>query len=141
MRINLGEDEQPEIGLIALIDCIFFLLMFFMLATSFKQQTSSQKQKELSVVLPGATASFDAGASRAHSINIGIDRVGNLYWDGQETSIQKLHDLLRAEGEKDKEQHVRIDGDQMTEYKNIVKVIDLCQFEGLTNVSLHTRNN
>ena len=36
MRIELGEDEYPEIGLIALIDCIFFLLMFFMVATSFK---------------------------------------------------------------------------------------------------------
>jgi biopolymer transport protein ExbD len=35
MRISLGEDEAPEIGLIALIDCIFFLLMFIMVATSF----------------------------------------------------------------------------------------------------------
>ena len=36
MRIDLGDDEQPEIGLIALIDCIFFLLMYFMVATSFR---------------------------------------------------------------------------------------------------------
>ena len=35
MRIDVGEEEQPEISLIALIDCIFFLLMFFMVATSF----------------------------------------------------------------------------------------------------------
>ena len=42
MRINVGEDAEPEIGLIALIDCIFFLLMFFMVATSFKQQTEAE---------------------------------------------------------------------------------------------------
>jgi biopolymer transport protein ExbD len=41
MRIELGDDEPPEIGLIALIDCIFFLLMFFMVATSFKQKAAT----------------------------------------------------------------------------------------------------
>jgi biopolymer transport protein ExbD len=30
-----------------LIDCIFFLLMFFMVATSFTQQTEAEKRKEL----------------------------------------------------------------------------------------------
>ena len=59
MRIDLGEDEQPEIGLIALIDCIFFLLMFFMVATSFKQQAGEKPQKELPVTLPAAQMSLD----------------------------------------------------------------------------------
>ncbi len=51
MRIDLGEDEHPEIGLIALIDCIFFLLMFFMVATSFKQPVGEKPQEELPVYL------------------------------------------------------------------------------------------
>jgi biopolymer transport protein ExbD len=60
MRIDLGHDEPPEIGLIALIDCIFFLLMFFMVATSFRQDKPNRPQKELPVVLPAAQASLDA---------------------------------------------------------------------------------
>jgi biopolymer transport protein ExbD len=45
MRIDVGEEEQPEISLIALIDCIFFLLMFFMVASSFQKQAEGKAQK------------------------------------------------------------------------------------------------
>jgi hypothetical protein len=49
-----------QIGLIALIDCIFFLLMFFMVATSFKQQDVQKKAKDLVV----ARRTIGAGKSR-----------------------------------------------------------------------------
>ena len=62
MRIELGkgfgDSEEPEIGLIALIDCIFFLLMFFMVATSFKQQAGQKKEKDIAILLPASQASL-----------------------------------------------------------------------------------
>ena len=33
-----------------------------------------------------------------------------------------------------------IDGDEQVSYQHIVHVVDLCQFEGLTNIALHTRH-
>ena len=51
MRIAVGEDEQPEISLIALIDCIFFLLMFFMVATSFQKQAEGKASRQLPITL------------------------------------------------------------------------------------------
>jgi biopolymer transport protein ExbD len=140
MRINLGEDEQPEIGLIALIDCIFFLLMFFMVATSFKQQSEIQGQSELAVVLPEASASLEGSASVPNVIAIGIDKKGDLFLDGKPISIKKLQDQLRANSENNKQTLVEINGDEAAAYKYIVSVIDICQFEGLTNIALHTRN-
>lgn len=140
MRINLGEDEQPEIGLIALIDCIFFLLMFFMVATSFKQQSEIQQQSQLSVVLPEASASLSGNSSATQVIAIGIDKKGNLFWDGESISIKKLQDRLKEYGEKNKQTLIEINGDEAASYKDIVSVIDICQFEGLTNIALHTRN-
>jgi biopolymer transport protein ExbD len=140
MRINLGEDEQPEIGLIALIDCIFFLLMFFMVATSFKQQSEIQQQSQLSVVLPEASASLSGNSSATQVIAIGIDKKGNLFWDGESISIKKLQDKLKEYGEKNKQTLIEINGDEAASYKDIVSVIDICQFEGLTNIALHTRN-
>ena len=56
MRVDLGDDEQPEISLIALIDCIFFLLMFFMVATSFKLQEATNQEKLQRITLPKAPA-------------------------------------------------------------------------------------
>jgi biopolymer transport protein ExbD len=139
MRINLGEDEQPEIGLIALIDCIFFLLMFFMVATSFKQPVGEKPQKELPVNLPVAQTSLDRVGAGAPPLTIGVDKRGKLFVDGDSISVQGLHERLRQEAARSPGRPIRIDGDEMARYQDIVHVLDLCQFEGFTKISMHTR--
>ena len=139
MRINVGEDAEPEIGLIALIDCIFFLLMFFMVATSFKQQTEAEKRKELPVVLPTSSASLSAAAAAAQPLVIAVDRTGRFFVDGQPVGTQALHDRLLAEASADPQRTVRVDGDRGVAYQHIVHVLDLCQLAGLTRVAMHTR--
>jgi biopolymer transport protein ExbD len=139
MRIELGEDEQPEIGLIALIDCIFFLLMFFMVATSFKQVVDERPQKELPVTLPAAQMSLDRSTAAAAPLAIGVDKKGKLYVDGDAVSVQGLHDRLRREAADNPGRPIRIDGDENARYQDIVHVLDLCQFEGFTKISMHTR--
>ncbi len=140
MRINLGEDEQPEIGLIALIDCIFFLLMFFMVSTSFSQQTATQGQRELSVVLPEASANLDSTTSVEKIITISVDKKGGLFLQGESISTTKLQDYLKSVGRENKQTLIELAGDESVSYKHIIGVIDLCQFEGLTNIALQTRN-
>ena len=139
MRIHLGEEEQPEIGLIALIDCIFFLLMFFMVATSFKQQTENEKRKELPVVLPSASASLVATAASVAPLIIGVDKNGKFYMDGEPIGTLELHERLRKEAAADANRNVRIDGDRAASYQHIVHVLDLCQLAGLTHIAMHTR--
>ena len=140
MRINLGDDEQPEIGLIALIDCIFFLLMFFMVATSFKQADEQKKMKELPISLPTAAASLDYNEAIQTPLVIGVDKEGNLYLGGAKKTTQQLHDALKREAEKDNKRLVRVEGDQNTSYNNIVHVLDLCELEGFNNIAMRTRN-
>jgi biopolymer transport protein ExbD len=139
MRIDLGEDEHPEIGLIALIDCIFFLLMFFMVATSFKQQMGEKPQKELPVTLPAAQMSLDRADAGEPPLTIGVDKQGKLYLDGNRVSVQALHDRLEQEASNNPGRPIRIDGDEMARYQDIVHVLDLCQFAGFTRISMHTR--
>ena len=140
MRINLGEDEQPEIGLIALIDCIFFLLMFFMVSTSFSQQTATQGQRELAVVLPEASTNLESNVDAESVVAISIDKQGNLFLQGDAITTKSLQDYLKKIGAENKKTLVEIAGDETAPYKYIVSVIDLCQFEGLTNLALQTRN-
>jgi biopolymer transport protein ExbD len=139
MRIDLGEDEQPEIGLIALIDCIFFLLMFFMVATSFRQPVGERPQTELPIVLPAAQMSLDRVAAAAPPLAIGVDKRGKLYIDGSKVSVQALHERLKQEAASNPGRPIRIDGDEMARYQDIVHVLDLCQFEGFTKISMRTR--
>ena len=139
MRLELGEDEQPEIGLIALIDCIFFLLMFFMVATSFRQKVGEQPAKELPITLPAAQMSLDRVGAGEPPLTIGIDKWGKLYLDGNRIPVEGLHDRLRQEAASNPGRPIRIDGDELTRYQDIVHVLDLCQFEGFTKISMHTR--
>lgn len=139
MRINVQEDEQPEIGLIALIDCIFFLLMFFMMATSFKHTEENKPVVELPVTLPTAQASFERAQSGPEPLTIGVDKDGDLYLAGKSVSTQALHDALKKEAASNPGRPVRIDGDEQTSYQHIVHVLELCQFEGFTKISMHAR--
>ncbi len=139
MRIDLGDDEQPEIGLIALIDCIFFLLMFFMVATSFKHQAEGKPPKELPIQLPTSAISLDKSRASADPLVIGVDAKGGLYWGLEPVTTVLLRDRLHAQAVQDPERPVRIDGDTRVAYQDIVHLLDLCQFEGLTHIALHTR--
>ena len=96
MRIDLGDDEQPEIGLIALIDCIFFLLMFFMVATSFKQKETQHKDKALAITLPRSSATLDLADAAPDPLVIRIGRDGDVAIDDRKLSIEDLHERLRA---------------------------------------------
>jgi biopolymer transport protein ExbD len=140
MHIDLGEEEQPEIGLVAMIDCIFFLLMFFMLATTFKHQENMKKEKELPVALPKAQASLERAGAATDALVIAVARNGQLFIDGRPASKQQLHLHLASAAARDPQQRVRIDGDEQTPYQHIVHVIDLCQLNGLTNIAMHTRD-
>jgi biopolymer transport protein ExbD len=139
MRIDLGQDEAPEIGLIALIDCIFFLLMFFMVATSFRQDEPPEPEKELPVVLPAAKASLQRAVAAPAPLVLGVDRQGRLYVGSEKVTVQAFHDVLKREAARNPHRRIRVDGDEQTPYRHIVHVLDLCQFEGFTNISLHTR--
>ena len=139
MRVNLGEDEQPEIGLIALIDCIFFLLMYFMIATSFKQPDAAKKDKELPVVLPTTQISLNRTTASAAPLIIGVDRSGELYVENSKVTTQGMLDMLKAEAARNPQRQIRIDGDQFARYQDIVRVLEMCQFEGFTKISMHTR--
>ena len=139
MRIHLGDEEQPEIGLIALIDCIFFLLMFFMVATSFKHQAEGKPPKELPIQLPTSAISLDKSRASVDPLVIGVDAKGGLYWGQQPVTTVTLRDRLHAQALQDPERPVRIDGDTRVAYQDIVHLLDLCQFEGLTHIALHTR--
>jgi len=139
MRIDLGEDDQPEISLIALIDCVFFLLMFFMVASSFQKQAEGKALKQLAITLPESAVSLDKSAADVSPVVIGVDVKGGVYWGRDPVTTVELRDRLHAEAQRDPNRPVRIDGDTQVLYQQVVHLLDLCQFEGLTHVSLRTR--
>jgi len=139
MRIAIGDEEPPEISLIALIDCIFFLLMFFMVATSFQKQAEGQARNQLPITLPESAVSLDKATADPSPVVIGVDMKGGLYWGREPVTMVALREGLLAEAQRDPNRAVRIDGDTQVPYQAVVHLLDLCQFEGLTHISLRTR--
>ena len=139
MRIDVGEEEPPEISLIALIDCIFFLLMFFMVASSFQKQAEGKAGKQLPITLPQSAVSLDASVADASPVVLGLDVKGGVYWGRDPVTTVQLRERLHAQAQRDPGRAVRIDGDTRVAYQEVVHLLDLCEFDGLTHVSLRAR--
>lgn len=140
MRIDLGDDEQPEIGMVALIDCIFFLLMFFMVATSFKQNQDKDKDRNVPITVPRAELSLDRTKALEPGLVLAVDQRGRWFVNGKHATEQVLHDAVRAAAARDATMRVRIDGDRASRYEDVARLLELCQIEGLNNVYLRLRS-
>jgi biopolymer transport protein ExbD len=70
---------------------------------------------------------------------IRVDRAGTILIQGAALSTEALHERLRDEAQRQPGRPVRIEGDGRVPYQSIVRVLDLCQFEGLTNIAMLTR--
>ena len=136
MRIrHRRPEENPELQMAPLIDCVFLLLIFFLLATTLKKI-----EKELPLELPHSAAAIDV-PEEPDLLIISVDKYGRKYVGSELMGTRALHEYVKGLARRDPHQRVRVDGDENVAYRHIIEVIELCQFEGLRNVGLHTRKD
>ncbi len=132
MRIAHEEEEAVEVQMAPLIDCVFLLLVFFLVATTMKKI-----EPQLPLELPVSQAALRTPAE-AETLVIGIDVTGQAHLRGQPASNVQLHQALREAAQRPNPR-VRIDVDRRVPFEFVVRVVDLCSFEGIRNVSFLTR--
>lgn len=132
MQIDYGEEEDAEISMSPLIDCVFLLLIFFLVATM-----SKKANKDVDIRLPESRSAVKRLATDEQLV-IGIDLKGNVFLEGMPASIMVLHDALRSEALANPNRQVRIDADAEAPLANVVEVVDICQFNHLDDVVLRT---
>ncbi len=139
MRVKKPEDEPFEIMLIPMIDCMLVIIIFFLVATTMKQH-----EKQLPINLPVSAAALTIEKPPSF-FAIGLDRQGRAYIStgdhAEQVDNERLHARIREAARANPSQRIRIDGDRDTRFEDIVRVIDLCQFEGLRNIGLHTKSD
>ncbi len=79
-----------QLSLTPLIDIVFLLLIFFLVATRF-----AEEERELDVLLPEASEAQPL-TSKPRELFINIDDRGQYYVTGKIVTIDELHPLLRA---------------------------------------------
>jgi biopolymer transport protein ExbD len=139
MRAKRPDEEPFEIMLIPMIDCLLVIIIFFLVATTLKNRA-----KELPLELPESAAAVNI-EQPPDLLIIGVNKEGRTYLGSgdriERVDTERLHQRIREAARVNPNQRVRIDGDRNSRFEDIVHIVDLCQFEGLHNVGLHTQKD
>ena len=132
MAVKYEEEEKPEVQLTSMMDCIFLMLIFFLVSSQLKKV-----EKELPIELPRANTTRDVKAT-PDLITVSVNAKGELFVNSKPVGPAGLRSALQAAAKENPDRRIRINGDVFAPFRSIVQVLDTCQGEGLTVVGIHT---
>lgn len=134
MKLHEGEADEPAINLTPMIDVVFTLLVFFMLATTFLE-----RERLLGLELPTASHADRAPVNgRELVINVALD--GQMWIDGRRVDASELASVLTETVRRDAATPVTVRGDRRSQLEQVVHVLDECMRVGLANVGVSTHD-
>ena len=132
MRIRRSNEDKLEIGMSSLIDCVFLLLIFFLVTTIAKKEN-----RDIDVDLPVSTSSLDVPPDNDTMV-IGVNKEKMLFYNGRPVTVSELHQILLELSEENQDRRIRVDCDKAVAFSRVVEVLDICSFRGLHNVAVRT---
>ncbi|HPB31676.1 MAG TPA: biopolymer transporter ExbD [Candidatus Sumerlaeota bacterium] len=120
---------EESINLTPLLDVIFNLIFFFLLATTLRQARAF-----VDIRLPHSSRAVEDQPEQ-NILVISITRDDVLYLDQKSLTEDELLESLRAAA-PEKTEKVVVRGDAEARHQMVVKVLDLCAQAGHRNVSL-----
>lgn len=134
MQFRRQKNAEVAVNLTPLIDVVFLLLIFFMVSTTFTQET------HLSLDLPEATGEETELQPRQIEILISVD--GQYAINGQSlvnTQLLTLKQALREQSGGDTGIPLVITADAKTPHQAVVTAMDAAGQEGFSHLSLTTQ--
>ena len=133
---NRRSRQNAEISMLNLIDVIFMLLIFFMIATTFN------KYSQFQLSIPKSDAKFDKKEETKVEIIVNREKkyflkLGN---NVKEISGENIHnEILRLP--KEMLENMTLTADEHLEYGYIVEIMSKLRNENVKNVSLNIQKN
>jgi biopolymer transport protein ExbD len=126
-----GSDEEgePGIDMSPMMDCIFILLIFFIVTTTFVEETGIEVDK------PQAASAVNLEKT---SILIALTAGGQVVYGGQDIGLGGVQSLVRRTLAKDPAVPVIIQADAQAQSGQLVRVIDEAKLGGAQKVSIAT---
>lgn len=113
-----------------LIDCIFILLIFFLLTSSFIEEMGYK------INLPKTASSSMIDEEK---VNIFVDQDERIYINDREVSLAELAEILEDYILQDTEKLIDIKSDEDVRLKIITEVMDTARSCGVRRLSIATR--
>ena len=126
MKIIRQRRPQMKMEMSPLIDCIFQLLIFFMLSSTFLTPS-------IPLSLPTAAA---GGPPQGHQVIITLDAEGQVFLNKQPSSFEQLEGQLRELLSESKGRVVTIRADQQMTYQHFVHALDIAKRSGAEHVNI-----
>ena len=131
MKLAPGPRRRARIEIIPMIDTVFFLLVFFMMAS-----LSMTMARGLPVSLPAAAGAAPAPADAA---TVTLSRDGGTYLDRQPVAPGELASRLRALLAAAPQALVVIHADQEVPHGRVVATMDLARSAGAVRLAVAVR--
>ena len=131
MRIPRPPRKKVRIEIVPMIDTMFFLLVFFMVAT-----LSMTLQRGMPVNLP---ASAEAKADVPDTVTISVTSEGAVYVDKDAVPIDGLAARLRAVKARSTEPSVVVKADADVRHGVVISVLDAVKQAGLAKLAIATK--
>ena len=136
MKFSVPETEEVSINLTPLIDIVFLLLIFFMISTTFQRET------ELEIALPEASAEaspepvvsaliLEIDATGAYRLNT---KQSGKSSDFASVNIEQLSEMLKGLSAKNDTATLVIKADAKTPHQAVVQALDAARKANLSRV-------
>lgn len=132
MKINLRSPvEEAQIQIIPLIDVIFCILTFFLLAA-----LQFTRQQAISVDLPQVTTGTTPQVSQ--KLIVTIDSVGQIYVEQQPVKLDQMSEILQLYVQTNPGGMMVLNASRSSSYNDVVQVLDKMRQVGGDRVALAT---
>lgn len=131
MQISRRFPRKARIEIVPMIDTIFFLLVFFMIAT-----LSMSKMQGLPVNLPRAAT---AEREIRENVTLTLTQEGRLYYNKKEIVLSQLGPLLKSDLKDNPKILVIINADTDVLHGRVVEVMDEVKALGASRLAIATK--
>ncbi|MEL6382096.1 MAG: biopolymer transporter ExbD [Cyanobacteria bacterium J06626_18] len=142
MKIDFLEtpSEDVRIEIIPLIDVIFCILTFFILAA-----VGLTRQQAIDLDLPNASTGnalppqgLGTAAALRQRLYVSVDAIGAVYVDQEVVSVAQLYDILQQHQVRSPEGLIVLYASREARYEDVIQVLDLLRSVGGDRVALAT---
>jgi biopolymer transport protein ExbD len=131
MQISRRFPKKARIEIVPMIDTIFFLLVFFMIAT-----LSMSKMQGLPVNLPRAAT---AEREIRENVTLTLTQEGRLYYNKKEIVLSQLSPFLKSDLKDNPKILVIINADTDVLHGRVVEVMDEVKALGASRLAIATK--
>jgi biopolymer transport protein ExbD len=122
------EDAEPAVDMSPLIDCVFILLIFFIVTTTFVEERGIEVDK------PQPASSTDDSDKEPVIFLVRADK--KVEQDGREISIGAIQPVVRRAVQKDPETAVIVQVQKSADAGLMVRVVDEAKLAGAAKVNI-----